>query len=329
MKHNHQSATRLVMLMLLLLAACTPTPVTDPVRTEPTSEQVSPGDPVGEEPVEVDEAEMPEATPTATSEPLAALVNGQPIPLEVYERQVARYEASMVSAGEDPTTPEGQAALAQGRRWVLDLMIEQTLIEQQAAAEGLTVTDSEVEATIEALRADIGEAGFDEWLTQEGMDLDEMRERLRSDMIATQMANRMAERVPAQAEHIHARHIVVPTEEEARRLLDQLQAGADFATLARTASQDVSTRDLGGDLGFFPQGVLTSSEVEAAAFALQPGQLSDVIQSDLGYHIVQVVERVPDREIEPESLRLLRDQAVGEWLATLRSSADIQTFVSP
>jgi peptidyl-prolyl cis-trans isomerase C len=329
MRRNRQKKAGHLLLMLLILAACTvPAPGGDPVVGEPTAAPGSTADPA-EGPGEIADptTPLPEATPT--TEPMAALVNGEPIFLADYERQVLRYEASMVVAGEDPTTPEGKAALAQGRRWVLDLMIEQALIEQQAAVEGLMVADSEVDATIAALRADIGDEAFNEWLAQEDMDVAEMRERLRGDMIATQMANRIAERVPAQAEHVHARHIVVATEEEARRLLGQLQAGSDFATLARTASQDVSTRDLGGDLGFFPQGVLTSPEVEAAAFALQPGELSDVIQSDLGFHIVQVVERVPDREIEPESLRLLRDQAVGEWLQQLRASADIQIFVTP
>jgi peptidyl-prolyl cis-trans isomerase C len=314
--------TQMVLLALLILASACGTPAVGTDGTEPAST------PVSEESVSA-----PTATPlppaTATMEPLAAMVSGQPIFLDTYERQVARYEASMVAAGQDPETAEGQEALAQGRRWVLDLMVEQILIEQQAAEAGLVVADADVEATIQGLRTDIGEEAFSDWLVQEDMSLDEMRDRLRSDMIATQMANRIAETVPAQAEHVHARHIVVATDEEAQRILGQLQAGGDFATLARTFSQDISTRDLGGDLGFFPLGVLTSAEVEAAAFALQPGQLSEVIKSDLGYHIVQVVERVPDREIEPENLRLLRDQAVRGWLDQLRASADIQVFVTP
>jgi parvulin-like peptidyl-prolyl isomerase len=99
-------------------------------------------------------------------------------------------------------------------------------------------------------------------------------------------------------------------------------------SLARTYSQDTSTRDTGGDLGFFPMGILTAPEVEAAAFALQPGQISDIIQSSMGYHIVQVVERVPDMEIDPENLRLLREKASRAWLEGLRAAANIQRFVS-
>lgn len=320
--------TKLLMLMVLatlvLVAGCSSTIPSPPSESLPTATTAAPAEPAA---AEATATPMPE--PTQTSEPMAAMVNGESVPLEDYERQVARYEASMVAAGQDPQTPEGQNALAQGRQWVLDLMVEQKLISQAAQREGVTVTEEQIDETIASLRAEIGDEAFDNWLVQESMSLDEMREQLQQDMLATQMANRIAETVPAQAEHVHARHIVVATQEEAQMVLNQLQAGGDFATLARTYSQDISTRDLGGDLGFFPKGVLTSREVEAAAFALQPGQVSDVVQSELGYHIVQVVERAPDRAVDPENLRLLRDQAVRTWLDGLRASADIQVFVAP
>lgn len=317
--------TRLLMLALLafliIVTACD--------ATSPTPTQVPATAMSQPEATPSESTATPVPAPTNTTEPLAAVVNGQPIPLAEYERQVARYEASMVASGRDPSTPEGQSALAQGRQWVLDLMVEQLLIESAATTEGLVVSDADVDATIAGLRADIGDEAFDAWLVQEDMTLEEMHDRLRGDMLATQMANRIAESIPARAEHVHARHIVVATEEEARLILSQLQAGGDFASSARTYSRDISTRDLGGDLGFFPAGVLTSKEVEAAAFALQPGQLSDVVPSDLGFHIVQVVDRVPDREVDPENLRLLRDQAVRTWLGDLKTSADIQIFVVP
>jgi parvulin-like peptidyl-prolyl isomerase len=275
------------------------------------------------------EATQPPPSPTPTTEPFAALVNGQPITLAEYERQVASYETSMTAAGQDPNTPEGQATLAQNREWVLDQMIDQVLIVQAAGQAGVIISDAELDATIRSLRDEIGEDAFQQWLQNEGMSLDEMRERLRSDMTAGQMANRIAdERVPTRTEHVHARHILVSTEEEARQILAQLQAGADFVTLAQAYSQDISTRDTGGDLGFFPKGILTSPEVEAVAFSLQPGQISDVVPSALGFHIVQVVERVPDMEISADNLRLLRDKAVQEWVVSLRAAAQIERFIS-
>jgi parvulin-like peptidyl-prolyl isomerase len=306
----------------VLMAACA-----TPVPNVPQATAAAPDAGDAASPSDAASADTPE--PTATGEPQAAVVNGESISMASYEQQVALYEASMVAAGQDLSTSEGKEAMSQGRQWVLNLMIEQTLIEQAAAREGILVGDDEVDATIASLREEIGEEDFNTWLAQEDLTLEQMQERLRSDMIATQMANRIAEAVPARAEHVHARHILVDTEEEARRILSQLQAGGDFVSLAQTYSQDVSTQDVGGDLGFFPQGVLTSDEVEQAAFALQPGQLSDVVQSELGYHIVQVVDRNPDQEISPENLRLLKDQAVRSWLDELRASADIQVFVTP
>ncbi len=269
----------------------------------------------------------PTMTPSPTPEPQAALVNGQPILLADYEREVALYAESMTAAGQDASTAEGQDALEQGRALVLEMMINQVLIEQAAQTAGVAVTDEDLDATIQALREETGEEAFQQWLTDQGMSLEEFRIRLRRDMIATQMANRAVEVVPTHGEHIHARHILANSEEEARQILAQLQAGGDFVSLARTYSQDTSTRDTGGDLGFFPRGILTAPEVEAAAFALEPGQFSDVIQSSMGYHIVQLVERVPDMEIDPEHLRLLREKASRDWLEGLRAAATIERFV--
>jgi peptidyl-prolyl cis-trans isomerase C len=319
-----------MLLVLLLVSACGAT-TSAPIETA-TAAAPATGEPdaVVAEPGVVTEEPSPPVDPISV-EPLAVVVNGASITLDEYEREVELYQADMIAAGyvPDADTSEGQAAIAQGRQWVLDLMIGHMLTEQAAAAEGVVITDAEVDAAIDSLRQDIGEEMLNDWLAQQGITLEEMRVRLRGEMISTEMANRVADvAVPAVQEHIAARHILVATELEARRIHDQLNAGADFASMARTHSQDISTRDLGGDLGFFPKGVLTSKEVEAAAFALQPGQLSDVISSDLGYHIVQVVERV-DQEISPQNLQFLREQVAQAWLDELRFSADIQIFVTP
>jgi parvulin-like peptidyl-prolyl isomerase len=269
------------------------------------------------------------ALPTATTEPLAAVVNGEKITLAEYERQIALYEASMTNAGQDPATEEGQKALAEARVWILDQMIDQVLIEQAAAEAGITVSEEEVNNTIESLKQEIGEEALLERVQNEGMTLEEMHAQLHREMVALKMMNYIVGQVPLKAEHVQARHILFANEEEARQVLAQLRAGADFATFARTYSEDAGTRDLGGDLGYFPRGILTSPEVEAVAFELQPGQISDVIQSSLGYHIIQVLDRKPDMEIAPENLRLLQASARSQWLENLRAQADIQRYLAP
>jgi parvulin-like peptidyl-prolyl isomerase len=257
------------------------------------------------------------------------VVNGEKITLAEYERQIALYERSMANAGQDPTTEEGQKALAEAQVWILDQMIDQVLIEQAAAEAGITVSDAEVDSTIEALKQEIGEDALMARIQNEGMTLEEMRTQLHREMVALEMMNYVVGQVPLRAEHVQARHILFYNEEEARQVLAQLRAGADFATFAQTYSEDASTRDLGGDLGYFPRGILTSSEVEAVAFELQPGQISDVVQSGLGYHIIQVLDRKPDMEIAPENLRLLQASARSQWLEDLRAQANIQRYLTP
>ena len=113
----------------------------------------------------------------------------------------------MAAAGQDATTAEGQEALAQGQELVLDMLINQSLIEQAASAAGVTVNDAELDTTIQSLRDEIGEEAYQQWLVDQGMSAEEFRERLRRDTMPHTMANRAVESVPAAA-HIHARHIL-------------------------------------------------------------------------------------------------------------------------
>jgi peptidyl-prolyl cis-trans isomerase C len=312
----------LVALALLLVStACAPTFVT----SAPTSA-----------PIDASEATVP-AAPTAASAvessptpepPMAALANGQPIYLADYERELGRYEASLLSRGIDPNSPEGQENLAQARAWVLNVMIEQVLTEQAAATVGVVVSDAEVDAYMQVMIDENGgEEAFRAKLAEWGETYEDAWREVRAQLIGMAMTQRVIESVPATAEHIHARHILVDTSPEAERILAQLQAGADFAALAKVYSLDTSTRETGGDLGFFPRGILVAAEVEDAAFALQPGQFSGVVSSALGYHLVQIIERDPARSVSPENLRLLQDRAVQEWIEDLWAQAAVQRFV--
>ena len=259
---------------------------------------------------------------------MAALANGQPIYLADYERKLGQYEASLPAQGIDPNSSEGQAHLAQSRVWILNVMIEQALTEQAAAAAGVVISDAEVDAYVQEMIVESGgEESFLAKLAEWGETREDAWQEVRAQLIGMAMTQRVVESVPATAEHVHARHILLDTSQEAERILAQLQAGADFAALARTYSQDTSTRESGGDLGFFPRGILVAPEVEEAAFALQPGQFGGVVTSLLGYHIVQVVERDPARPVGPENLRFLQDQAVQEWIEGLWGQAVVQRFV--
>jgi peptidyl-prolyl cis-trans isomerase C len=117
----------------------------------------------------------------------------------------------------------------------------------------------------------------------------------------------------------HAAHILVETEDEAKALVDQLKNGADFAALAREKSTGPSGPN-GGDLGWFGKGRMVP-EFEAAVIALEPGQISDPVQTQFGWHVIQLQEtRIPEApsldqvraDIETELQTRLIEQRIEE-----------------
>lgn len=275
------------------------------------------------------ETAVPAPTPTAPQqEPVAALVNGEPIYWRDYQKQVSEWESAFVGQNEGLSEEEQKEMLAQGRRQVLNVMIEQTLIEQAAAREGVVISDAEVDAVIARdIQENGGEAQFKAWLEANQWTHDEYKTRQRSMMISSQMFERVTSNVPTKAEQVRARHILVATEEEAAKILTQLQGGADFAALARGNSLDPSTKESGGDLGFFSKGTLVVPEVEEAAFTLSVGQTSDVIQTAMGYHIIEVLERVQDMDLTEESWQALKELTFRRWISELWAAASVEILI--
>lgn len=115
--------------------------------------------------------------------------------------------------------------------------------------------------------------------------------------LARDMYRAKPERFKTQ-EQVRARHILIAgatpeSRAQAEKILEELKGGADFATVARERSSDKSSAEKGGDLGFFERGRMVGP-FELAAFALtQKGQLSEIVESQFGYHIIQLEERKP------------------------------------
>jgi parvulin-like peptidyl-prolyl isomerase len=260
-------------------------------------------------------------TPTATPEPpAAARVNGQIIAVGDFEKELARYEAAQRSLGRDPA-----AAGTLYQVEVLDALIEQLLIEQAAQAAGVVISDQELDEELQGLiERTGGQENFDSWLVMSQYTADEFRRVLRSGMISQEMFMRVTGDISDRVEQVHARHIVVDAPETAELVLARLQEGTDFATLAIEYSLDESTRLNGGDLGFFPRGLLLSREVEEAAFALEVGATSGIIPSNFGYHIIQVLGRDAARPVTPEVQQRLREVAFEIWLQQLWAAALVQ-----
>jgi parvulin-like peptidyl-prolyl isomerase len=263
----------------------------------------------------------PPPTPTLTPQPLAALVNGQPITLAAYEQELARCQAGQTSAGY-----EGAGCPAA----VLQSLIEQAVVDQAAAAQGLTVSPEELEAALAQIEHDLGGLeALAAWESAQQYTADEFRAALQADLLRARLAERAIASQPDTVEQVHARAVLVTAEETAQTVLAELQAGADFATVALNYSRDLSSRAAGGDLGWFPRGILTVPEVEDAAFALQPGETSGIVQSSLGFHIVQTIERDPARPLSPAAAQVLRAAAFTAWLDELVAGAAIEQFIAP
>jgi peptidyl-prolyl cis-trans isomerase C len=135
-----------------------------------------------------------------------------------------------------------------------------------------------------------------------------------------------AKQITGEAE-VHARHILVETEAEAKTIVDELKKGADFAELAKKKSKDPGAAD-GGDLGFFTKDQMVP-EFSAVAFAMEPGKISDPVKSQFGWHVIKVEEKrnrqAPAFEqVKPQIETYVVRKAQADYVTTLRAAAKVE-----
>ncbi len=269
------------------------------------------------------------AVTVSAGEPLAAKVNGQPIPLALYQRQTAQEQATLVAQGLDINSANGKEALKGLQQQVLGQLIDNALVEQLAKQENVTVTDQDVNSRIQQMIDDAGgRSKFDDWLKSTSTPLDDLCIQIRSSMFGEVMLTRVTANLPTKVEQVHAAQILLATQADANTVLAQLKAGKKFADLAKQYSKDETSRDNGGELGWFPRG-MWPPEFEAVAFQLQPGQTSDVVSTALGFHIIQVLGHESARELSPDQLQNQKQQAFLAWLDARRNQAQIERLINP
>lgn len=233
-----------------------------------------------------------------------------------------RFERAKQSTGIDLAT------LGDYKSFVLEEMIDLKLLAQGAQEQGLSVSDADIDRRIEELQSELGgPENMDAWLSEYFYSYETFREALLQELLAMNMVNWIAENVPAEVEQVRARHILVATQDEAQALRAQIVSGADFDSLARQASLDASTRPAGGELGWFPEGTLLQPVLEEAAFATEPGELSPVIESELGFHIIEVMER-GQQPLSFQDRLAFQERAVQDWLEITRTSAVIDRNIA-
>jgi peptidyl-prolyl cis-trans isomerase C len=212
-------------------------------------------------------------------------------------------------------------------RQMIDQLIAFRLLAQASAARGLVVTNGEIDARLTQIRQQFpNEQAFLAALGQQKMTLDKLRAQTRSQMLVARMIDmEIAPKVAVaekdisafyeqnkgkfnEPEAVHLSHILIrlpsnpdvgaraKARAQAVDLLKQLKAGGDFATLARQFSQDQGSAPNGGDLGFVVRGQ-TMPAFETVAFTLKPGELSGVVETQVGYHIIKGLEHRPARQV--------------------------------
>lgn len=254
-------------------------------------------------------------TPSPTPEPLAARVNDEGILLADYQAELGRFQAALAETSKT-------ASDADTRQRVLDALIDEALLAQAAAANGYQAGANDVQAAIDRVTQKLGgQPALAEWQQKNGYSDESFRRALVRSLAAAWQRDQLLAAVPTNVEQIHARQIFVLSKGTADSIYTNLKSGADFATLAK--QYDPAT---GGELGWFPRGYLTQPAVEEAAFALQPDQFSPVVETEIGFHIIEVLAREV-RPLAPDALQTLQRAALADWLKQQRNSARIEILL--
>jgi foldase protein PrsA len=182
--------------------------------------------------------------------------------MEDYQKQVAQVEAFFEQEGLELESEEGRERLAQARRQVLEQMIDQELIRQAAVEMDVSISGAELESHIqEIVEQSGGQEQFTQSLQATGASYDDFRQMLLDQLLSEAIFSALTASIDSVAEQVHARHILLPTRERAEEVLTRLQTGEDFAFLAGEYSEDVSSRERGGDMGFFPRSVMPDNRI--------------------------------------------------------------------
>ncbi|HYL26455.1 MAG TPA: peptidylprolyl isomerase, partial [Candidatus Nitrosotalea sp.] len=217
-----------------------------------------------------------------------ATVNGQPISQSTFNARLA-------------ASPMGKTVLQQ--------LVQETLIDQYAKNNNISVTDAEIDARESQIKANFPSGSWEEMLKARGLTEADVRSALREQLILDKALAKDVTITPAQIkdyfnknrasfdkpEQVTARHILVPNLALANQVEADLKAGQNFADLAKKYSTDPGSKDKGGDLGSFRRGQMVPA-FDKYAFSAQIGQISPPIKSPFGYHIIQVESRTPGQK---------------------------------
>ena len=294
----------------------------------------------------------------------AVSVNGETISYQRFQGFYIEYRNSKgVAVG---ARGDQLDLLTRLRKEAMNLLIEQVLVAQAAEKAGVKADPEAVTKAYDELRSVFdSEQGFQMKLEGDGFTAESLRRHLGRMMAAQQyldeIRNEAADITDADLERyyednkarltlpeqVRVRHILITWKplgkpddrafirESMQPILERARSGEDFAALAREFSDDYATRQEGGDTGFFHRGQMAPA-FEEAAFALQPGEISDVVETSFGVHIIKLEERQSQELLALEDIReQLMDhvrneraeQAVRAEIDSLAAAADIKVLI--
>ena len=287
------------------------------------------------------------------SNDVAARVNGEEISSTELDEQVERLreQSPQMFEGE-----EGEAQVLDFKRRLLESMIDNVLVRQAAEERGISVSDEEIDTQIDELKAGFpSEDEFNTALADAGLTLNDLRDQL-SEQLATQRlieelvgdaevtADEIEEYYEANKDQFadqaatRSSHILFEPEDKAtaEEILAEVRAGGDFAALATEYSKDPGSASQGGDLGWSDPSRPFVPEFTEAMDGLDVGEVSDLVETDFGWHIIRVDERRDEsqkplseaaEQIEQMILQQRNAEAYQTFLDQLRAEAEIEILI--
>ena len=301
-----------------------------------------------------------------SNEDIVAVVNGTKITKSDFEKTALKVgkEYEMIF-GEEIWTSEVEGEKTFKEEFdneILNVMISQEIVNQQAEKENITVTDEEVANEMSSYMQMIENVDeYNKFMEENGIDEEFLKNHFRQTLIFDKYRNKIMSETEItendlrdyynthideyKKEEIKASHILITTlndmgeplseeetakkESEAQDILARIKQGEDFEALAKEYSDDKASASNGGDLGYFAKGVMVP-EFEEAAFKLEKGQVSDVVKSSFGYHIIKVDdkrEEITSYEDEKENiLGAIRYEIYNEKMEELKKASEIEQF---
>mgnify|MGYP001082863398 CR=1 FL=1 len=276
---------------------------------------------------------------------IMATVNGKAILQEEFDKAISYYKDYVEYLyGEDAWESEARAGLTYKQKYedsVMDDMIYRLLLLDAAEKEGITATEEEVQAQLDSFKVYFqNEEEYKSYLTQSGMTEENIKEELSNDILINHFLLLKTENLSPTDEEfkalfdelrmntqVRASHILVNTEEEALTVSERSNNGEDFADLARELSVDTGSSENGGDLDYFSYAQMVKPFSEAA-FSMEIGEISEPVESEFGYHIIKVTDKIVDEEktVETEKDWLIayyKDAKIKELLDKLETEAEI------